>query len=213
MSPFLKGKRYVTTLVEFPPVAPKEFKAKPFFFRTTILDSCYRKTIYAIKGTGSYGYLEYIRKRIYLFKTDNYYLALSKNQSILDFHPPTKSYGGMDVYHYTIWKLLRSLEDFVHFVCRFLARKPKYIFRLSLKVRRLAKNLKFSTIARVLKALDLKGKKQTKLAEPTYPFPTISGLSGLLKAKQFGVTLSDELSSDSDSSVNAVDDYDSLSES
>lgn len=197
----LKETKHVTNDVKFPPVAPTEYKVKPFLFRTTILDSCNKKGIYSTQGSGSFGYLEYQRKRICLFKTNNYNLALSKNRRILDFQPPiSPNHDKMDVYQYTVYKLLRRLENFVHFVTHNLAKKSSYILRLSLGVRRLAKNLKFSALNRLFKTIDLKGKK-AKPVERVYPYYQISGLAGCLpKAKPIGVDScsSSELSSDSD---------------
>lgn len=192
----LREVKHVTNDVKFPPVAPKEFKAKPFFFRKTILDSCYRKKIYNIKGCGSFGYLQYHKKRITLFKTDNYHLALSKNMRLMDIQAPTKSHTeGMDVYRYTIYKLLRRLENYVHFMTHFLATKSDYIMRLSLSVRKLMSNLKFSALSRLFKTINLNGKRR-KPTESVYPYPTIVGIKGasLPKAKPISVESSSELS-------------------
>jgi len=198
MSLSLREMKHISPMECFPPVAPEEFKAKPFTFRKTVLDSCNRKTIYATKGQGSFGYLAYVRKRIVLFKTNNYHLALSKNFRIMDIQAPTKSHhDGMDIYAFSKYKLLRRLENYVHFMTKFLVKKSAYIFRLSLCVRRFMKNLKFSALTRLFKTIDLKGKR-VKPAEPVYPYHCVVALVGQLpKVAPVSRNLSDELSSNS----------------
>jgi len=177
MSLPLRDIKHVTSDVKFPPVAPESYKVKPFFFRPSLSDKCYRKSIHEVKGSGKFGYLEIIKLRVKLFKTDNYFLALSKNLRFMDFHPPIKNHQGMDVYEYTKYKLLRSLENFVHFMTHQLSAKSAFVFRLSLTIRAFAVNFKFSAIARALKPLKLRG-KMSKLVKPVYPYPTVKGLDG-----------------------------------
>lgn len=198
MSLSLREIKHVIPMENFPPIAPESYKAKPFSFRPTVLDSCNRKKIYATKGCGSFGYLEYLNKRLVLSKTDNYHLALSKNFRIMDIRAPTKSHHeGMDIYEFSKYKLLRRLENYVHFMTKFFVKKPSYILRLSLCVRRFMKNLKFSALTRLFKTIDLKGKR-VKPAEPVYPYPRVEGIMGSLpKVRKPELNLSGELSSTS----------------
>jgi len=214
MSLPLRDIKHVTNDVKFPPVAPESYRVKPFYFRPSLSDQCYRKSIYEVKGSGRFGYLEVIKLRVILFKTDNYFLALSKNLRFMDFNPPIKNHQGMDVYEYTKYKLLRSLENFVHFMTHQLPTKSDYTLRLSLSIRAFAVNFKFTAIARALKPLKLRGKMSTSV-KPIYPYPTVVGLDGdLPKARQVSDRdfVSSELSSLSSSGSRKRDDSSSLSD-
>jgi len=97
----------------------------------------------------------------------------------MDIRPPTqKTHGGMDVYQYAKYKLLRSLECFVHFLTQQLALKQDYMFKLSLKIRSLLRNFKFSQVRTALSQFHLKGKLSK--AKPYHPHQTIVSLDGEL---------------------------------
>jgi len=166
-----KVSKYIAPMLNFPPVPPEGFK--PFGFRKTVLDSITLDKEFSSKGIGQFGYLKIVNKQLLILRTNNYYLALSKTRRCLDFQPPKQtSYSGLDIVEFTKWKLLRSLENFVHFAVHYLPTKTNFIVKLSLTIRRYLRCTKYTCVYRELSPLNLKGKWR-KPTELTYPFPTI----------------------------------------
>jgi len=167
-----KSKRYICRQVKFPRYPVEGFK--PFTFRDTVLDHV-RVARSEPLGTGQYGYLHIQKGKLLVLRTNNYHLALSQNFRVMDVTPPKQDhFTGLDIVEFTKWKLLRSLENFVHFITVWFVKKPTYILRLSRRIRAFATKLNFGAMMREFNSLRLFGKpKVTKLP---YPLPLIRGV-------------------------------------
>jgi len=156
-------------LEELDPQPPDGFK--PFGFRLTKLDSS-KKVDFCPKGDGQYSFLKIKGDKISVLRTDNYHKALNFNFRALDISPPKETHiGKMDTLEFTKWKLLRSLENFVHFLVRHLAKRTKYFIRLCRKLRYWLRNSAFKAAYLGLSPY-CKGKPK-KPTQLTYPFPNV----------------------------------------
>jgi hypothetical protein len=150
---------------------PKDFKS--FWFRKTILDDFPYREVPLSPGSGQWGYLIVSKGKLFVLRTNNYHLALSKNFRALDINPPTQShYYGMDVVEFTKYKILRMLESFVHFLTATIVKKTNFLLKLSFKIRKYLRKLNFISVFRELNSLNLRPKAR-KAAKPTYPLPNI----------------------------------------
>jgi len=152
---------------------PKPDKGfKPLFFRITNFDTSKRFNSVP-KGIGSFAYFSIKGTKVSVLRTDNYFKALNKNYRALDITPPKGSQiRNMDTVEFVKYKLLRSLENFVHFLTRALStNNTEYFTRLSRKIRYWLRTFAFK--AAFLAMLPFcKGKpgKPTKLVDP---FPSV----------------------------------------
>jgi len=160
--------KYIS-LEELDPEPPEGFK--PFGFRSTKFDTS-KKFNLEPRGDGPYAYFKIKGDKISVLRTNNYHKALNLNYRALDISPPKETHiGNMDTLEYTKYKLLRSLENFVHSLVRLLANNTKYLVRLSRKLRCWLRNYAFKAAFKGLRPF-CKGKPKRPI-ELTYPFPTV----------------------------------------
>lgn len=154
------------------PKVPEGFK--PFWFRKTKFDT-FKRYQPTPTGSGKYAYFKVTRQGIKVLRTNNFYQALALNFRALDLTPPKEShYEGMNTLEFIKWKLLRSLENFIHLLTKNLGTKTKYFTQLSCKVRYWLRDYSFGSVIKCFKHLHGKVTKRT----PMYPFPTVEPLRG-----------------------------------
>jgi hypothetical protein len=190
---------------------------KPLIFRPTPFDTS-KKFMEKPKGTGKYSFFKVKGKRVLILRTDNYLKAFNFNLRALDFVCPEKTQiGSLTTVEFVKYKLLRSLENFTHFLTVSLADNPKYLTRLSRKLRYWLRDCAFKAAFRGIESY-CKGKPTRK---DTVSKPSVKQVRTLdsfkTKSKQNQVASSDEESdsssddSSSESSSSSETDSDSSS--
>lgn len=171
------------------------YTTKWFNFRPTTFD--FKSEFKGIGGQGKFGYLKLVGKNLYVERTDNYHQAYELNSKILDFQAKLtgldKKLGSLSI----LKRILQvRLNQFVHFVCKFLPTKSEYLIRLSRNLRTHLRNLKFGKAYASLNDLNLCGSNRIKnpfkqhkvriLALPAKPKWSVRLTVGLLKSKWLG---------------------------
>jgi hypothetical protein len=156
------------------------------------------------KGTGKYSFFKVKGKKVLILRTDNYFKAFHFNLRALDFVCPEKTQiGSLTTIEFVRYKLLRSLENFTHFLTVSLAKKPKYFIRLSRKLRSWLRDCAFKAAFRGIKSY-CKGKKVKKAIVSKPSVKQVRTLDSFkTKSKQNQVASSDEESDSSDSDASS----------